>query len=216
MADLILSGSTSGTVTVSAPAVAGSGTLTLPVATDTLVGKATTDTLTNKSIVATQLTGTIVAARLPTGSTAQIVTSTSGTLATGTTIIPFDNTIPQNTEGDQYLSLAITPQNASSTLEINVVLIVSGTAWSSAGGIVALFQDATANALAAVADGLTNNLAHSISFTHFMAAGTTSATTFKVRAGCGGAGTTTVNGQSGAQLMGGLSASRITIKEYLP
>jgi hypothetical protein len=46
---LILSGATSGTTTVQAPAVA-SGTLTLPAATDTLVGKATTDTLTNKTL----------------------------------------------------------------------------------------------------------------------------------------------------------------------
>ena len=44
-----VSGSTSGTTTLSASAAA-SGTLTLPAATDTLVGKATTDTLTNKSI----------------------------------------------------------------------------------------------------------------------------------------------------------------------
>ena len=45
-----LDGSTSGTVTISAPAVAGTSVVTLPAATDTLVGKATTDTLTNKSI----------------------------------------------------------------------------------------------------------------------------------------------------------------------
>jgi hypothetical protein len=43
------SGSTSGTTNLTASATA-SGTLTLPAATDTLVGKATTDTLTNKSI----------------------------------------------------------------------------------------------------------------------------------------------------------------------
>ena len=44
-------GSTSGTTTVQATAVAGTNTLTLPATTsDTLVGKATTDTLTNKTI----------------------------------------------------------------------------------------------------------------------------------------------------------------------
>ena len=45
------SGSTSGTTTVQATAVAGTTTLTLPaVSNDTLVGKATTDTLTNKTL----------------------------------------------------------------------------------------------------------------------------------------------------------------------
>ena len=49
-------GSTSGTTTVAATAVAGTTTLTLPAATDTLVGKATTDTLTNKTLTSPTLT----------------------------------------------------------------------------------------------------------------------------------------------------------------
>lgn len=48
--DLILNGSTSGTTTLNSGAMAGTSVLTLPVATDTLVGKATPDTFTNKSI----------------------------------------------------------------------------------------------------------------------------------------------------------------------
>jgi hypothetical protein len=42
---IVMSGATSGTVTLKASAVAGSGTLTFPAATDTLVGQSTTDTL---------------------------------------------------------------------------------------------------------------------------------------------------------------------------
>ena len=50
MASVVISGDTSGSVTITAPAVAGTPTLTLPTTTDTLVGKATTDTLTNKTL----------------------------------------------------------------------------------------------------------------------------------------------------------------------
>lgn len=52
----IFAGSTSGSTTVQASAVA-SGTLTLPAATDTLVGKATTDTLTNKTLTSPTING---------------------------------------------------------------------------------------------------------------------------------------------------------------
>jgi len=51
------SGSTSGTTTVQATAVAGTNTLTLPATSnDTLVGKATTDILTNKTLTSPTIT----------------------------------------------------------------------------------------------------------------------------------------------------------------
>jgi hypothetical protein len=49
-------GSTSGNTTIVATAVAGTTTLTLPAATDQLVGRATTDTLTNKTLTSPTMT----------------------------------------------------------------------------------------------------------------------------------------------------------------
>ena len=56
MASVVISGDTSGSVTITAPAVAGTPTLTLPTTTDTLIGRATTDTLTNKTLTSPVLT----------------------------------------------------------------------------------------------------------------------------------------------------------------
>jgi len=72
MASIVVAGDTSGTVTLTAPAVSGTTTLTLPTTSGTVVADSATQTLTNKSIAATQLTGTISSARLPTGSVLQV------------------------------------------------------------------------------------------------------------------------------------------------
>ncbi len=56
---VLFEGSTSGTTGLKASAVA-SGTLTLPAATDTLVGKATTDTLTNKTLTSPVMTDPVL------------------------------------------------------------------------------------------------------------------------------------------------------------
>jgi hypothetical protein len=77
MANLILSGSTSGSVTLSSPAVSGTTTLTLPTTTDTLVGKTTTDTLTNKTLTSPVIAGTPTGVGVLTAGTS--VASTSGT-----------------------------------------------------------------------------------------------------------------------------------------
>jgi hypothetical protein len=156
--------------------------------------------------------GTLAKTRLPTGSVLQVVNTMNGTVATGTTSIPQDDTIPQNTEGTEFMTLAITPTSASSKLRIDVVVNGAGSATNS--WIVALFQDSTANSLAAISYNIAaNNVVSPASFTYYMTAGTTSSTTFKVRAGLIGAGTYTFNGQSGGRLFGGVMASSITITE---
>lgn len=146
------------------------------------------------------------------GTIIQIKNTQTGAVATGTTTIPYDDTIPQNTEGDQYMTLTITPTSASNKLLIQVVWI--GTSTGAQRMTAALFQDSAANALAASVI-VNDNAGFEIinNFSHYMTSGTTSATTFKVRVGGNAAGTTTFNGTGGVRSFGGVMASSITITE---
>jgi hypothetical protein len=77
-----------------------------------------------------------------------------------------------------------------------------------------LFQDSTASALAAASvydPG--SDQPETIAFTHYMTAGTTSETTFKIRIGLHTSGTYTFNGANSNRIFGGVCASSITISE---
>jgi len=145
----------------------------------------------------------------------QRVYTQTGAVATGTTILPIDDTIPQSGEGIEFMTLAITPTNASNILEIRAVASISSSAAGATAAGAALFQDSTAGALAAVSTTLAGQYyVNPCTINHTMVAGTTSATTFKIRAGNNAAGTTTFNGQIGARLLGGVYDSFIVITEY--
>ncbi len=91
------SGSTSGTTTVQATAVAGTNTLTLPATSnDTLVGKATTDILTNKILTAPVINTAKInlALNAQTGTTYTLVAADSGKLVTASNASPVVITIP--------------------------------------------------------------------------------------------------------------------------
>lgn len=148
------------------------------------------------------------------GAIKNVVEFETGAVATGTTVIPADDTIPQNTEGDQYMSLNFVPTNINNKLKIDVVF-QGASSNNSTTFVVGLFQDSTANALAIAADSSipTSSVPFMINFSHYMKAGTISLTTFKVRAGNSGAGTTTFNGAAGSRQYGGVMASSIRIEE---
>lgn len=143
----------------------------------------------------------------------QVVNVQDSTLTTSTTALPWDDTIPQKTEGTEITTLAITPNSATNKLKIDVVMFVSCTGQKQI--TAALFQDDTANALAAGASLNTTGYMECIKFTHYMTSGTTDETTFKVRVGSDDGTSTDVNGTGGARKLGGVMASSITITEIV-
>lgn len=148
------------------------------------------------------------------GKILQIVNTQTGAVATGTAGIPVDNTIPQNTEGTEFMSAAITPGNVNNKLLIQVVAVLNDN--TSLWYILALFKDSVADALAAVKQYVDAvDTGATVVFNHYMTAGSISAITFKVRAGgaTGSGGTMTFNGINAARIFGGVSASSITITE---
>lgn len=149
------------------------------------------------------------------GAIIQVLTSQTGTSATGTTVVPGDNTIPQITEGDQYMTQAITPSSTANDLLIDASAVLYHSASSFIA--MALFQDATANALAAVvtAPNQSAGTPAIVPLSHRRQSLTTSSTTFRIRAGGPGAGTTTFNGQGGSQLLGGVMASYLRVTEIM-
>jgi hypothetical protein len=167
--------------------------------------------ITTESILAGEITSSLLATGVG-GKVVQVVNVLDTTTATGTTVMNHDDTIPQQTEGDEYMTLAITPTNASNKLLIEVV------AWIASNGatrnnVMALFQDSTAGALASAAhQNPAGDAGIPILLTHYMTSGTTSETTFKIRAG-GNTGTFTWTGQGGTRRHGGILASTMTITE---
>lgn len=170
--------------------------------------------LKDSKINGSYITDTTVShVQLAQGVAVQQSSMTSGAVSTGTTLMIRDDTIPQNTEGNEYMTLAHTPKSTTNILLIQVTLFLSS---SVANNIVAaLFQDSTANALATAESNISAGTAiTSISLSYKMTAGTTSSTTFKVRAGGTVAGTTTFNGSGSSRLYGTSPKSSILITEY--
>ena len=115
-----LNGATSGSVTIDAPAVAGTNTLTLPAVTDTLVGLAATQTLTNKSVALAAGTTTVAPFNLTSGT--NLTTATAGA-------IEYDGKVfygtPQSTQrgvipGMQYYQLNSSYLGANTTASQSV------------------------------------------------------------------------------------------------
>ena len=88
MSSIVIAGDTSGSVTLQAPAVAGSSVLTLPAVTDTVAGIAATQTLTNKTLTGAVVNGTVGATTPSTGAFTTLSASGVTTVQAGTAALP--------------------------------------------------------------------------------------------------------------------------------
>jgi len=173
----------------------------------------TTNNTTNTPFPLTQANG-------GTGLTAeksiiQIVSSVISR-ATYSTSIPFDNTKPQSSEGSEVGTCTITPKAASNIIEVYIELhFVSGTAAAQAA-TMALFRDSGTDAIM-TAFGIISATTQGrifLQMTYRVAAGSTSATTFKLRAGGNNAVTWYTNAKTdGTQLWADADETSIYITE---
>ncbi len=148
------------------------------------------------------------------GDVVQVERLDDGDDATGTTTIPLDDTIPQNTEGNQYMSLSITPSAAANLLSVkaqgfyahSVLAFLTQTLFRDSGA-----DAVAANIIFASAGGATVPL----QCDYETVADTVMSTTFNVRAGGNNAGTTTFNGFSSGRRYGGAMNSFLKISEVM-
>lgn len=128
---------------------------------------------------------------------------------TGTTTMPYDNTPPLITEGDQYFAVPFRVSNINNKIRVEV----SANLASESGSLesIALFKNSTL--FYATGDGgITGSRNHNYTFVTYTTVPTTDINIFRLRAGSA-AGNTTFNGESGTALYGGFMDSRITITE---
>ena len=228
MSSVVVSGDTSGAITISAPAISGTNTLTLPAVTDTLVGLAATQTLTNKTLttpnlgtpstlVLTNATG-LAAAAMPAGSVLQVVS----THYTGT--VSSSSATPTDVSG---FSVNITPSSASNKVLV-MVHTVFGFDNSDPYPYILCLRDSTSIGLGVNATGnqinvFLNgpNLPGTASISHYKSVAasktfldspsTTSAVTYKIQIANGFTGTGYLNRQAITDNQGYIQSTSSTI-----
>jgi len=123
----------------------------------------------------------------PAGSVLQVKNSQSQTQVSGSTDIPLDNTIPQNSEGTEILTVTITPAADSNTVLIQANFMVSANAGKTM--VLALFRDSGSDAIAVTSRYATGNasVVENLTLAFMDSPSTTDPITYKIRFGVNGA-----------------------------
>lgn len=152
---------------------------------------------------------------LPNGTVIGFAYTQSQTGADYTSTIPSDNTIPQNTEGTEVLSVSITPKSTTSLLKVEVQLSASEKGNTQDFLTAALFLNSETDARAAVQVGAmySTPMGNNGSMIYTMVSGSTSAKTFKVRCGMNTNVAWCFNKNWYENTLGGTFISSITVTE---
>jgi len=207
MASISIAGDTSGSITLAAPAVAGTNTLTLPANTGTIITTASSGQVIPK-------------AALPTGSVLQVVSTTkTDTFSTSSTSFT-DIT---------GLSVSITPSSASSKIFVTANLVAASGGVYYILGAFRLVRDSTAICVGNTTSGYASatvgtqrsstdlNSAYNVGMSYLDSPSTTSSITYKVQVFCENASySVCVNrtgNDTGSAGYSARSASTITVME---
>lgn len=146
------------------------------------------------------------------GQIIQVQESSTSTFSSTTSTIPFDNTIPQNTEGASTgVSITFTPISSTSTLHFFAQAPVDNNGGNTR--ILTLCNTTVSNCLAAEVQNPGNvGRVVTIPIIYSEASGSTSARTYELRHG-GSAGTSFVNGNTSGAKFGGKMRTRLKILE---
>ena len=145
-----------------------------------------------------------------TGKVLQVVKSTTSSVITCGTTIPWDDTIPQITEGNEVLTVTITPLSATSTIYLKFDASGSASAGVTNSATAAIFKDSTANAIYATQlhYWIANNYGLIFVASYSEASGGTTARTYRIRIGADSP-TIYINANgSGTRRYGGVSIAQ--------
>ena len=136
-------------------------------------------------------------------------TTTYATLSTATAL---DDTIPQNSEGDEIETVAHTASSTGASVLVEFEMF--GVADANEVGVFAFFVDSTADAIYATALEMDSGEYTHLHMSYIHSPASTSSVTYKVRGGpSSGANNIDILGTTSARLFGGVARARLSVRE---
>lgn len=151
------------------------------------------------------------------GTEVNIISSFTAGYMSGTTVINYDDTIPQlGAEGFKIVTATITATNASSVIDIFIQVCAAYTASAAERGSLCVWKDATQDALACAPIFVPNPGCETFYLKTVDVAGDTSSHVYTVKLGTNDGDTMAINNYGGGRILGGAIKSGIVLTEIAP